>query len=281
MGRNRTQVLAQRADEVDVPVDGLPACPHCGAILNTTVCVICGKTDRDDVQLVAKAPVQRGLTRTSKLQLTAFAVGFLALIGAGGFTYLQLTKQPERVEPTALAAPPSTTTPAITDAAARIVPMVHAGRNVLTGAAFASVDHQPGIDAVAAIANRGPAGFTLSGPEQAVWNDIDLVGAETTQPFAARSIVNDTATLADVWIIAGGDESGTDSAAYLELAQSILSPTNASTSIAVTADRDLHQLSNDGNRTLWVDIRDTWMLVYWAPDSTTTETLTAISAAWS
>ena len=293
-------------------VHGLSTCSHCGALLNGPVCAICGKSERDEVEVVPTAPRQRGMTAEGRRQLLGLGAFLLvtAILGAGAYAYL--TREPTEPTPLALATPTptssTTTVPAPTvqpptidrpDAATAPLPTIEFGaertvepsdganpwngalaRNVLSGEPLDNTDYQAGIDAVAALLDQIPATFTTASPVVTTWNDIDLADAETTQPFAARSVGDDTGTITDLWIVARGPSTSDGSAAFLTQASTVWSGESPLDTFSPRPGVRLLQLADDGTQTVWLDQRDDWLVLYRAPAGTDPALLGAISDSW-
>ncbi|MEM9465554.1 MAG: hypothetical protein AAGA90_09275 [Actinomycetota bacterium] len=293
-------------------VHGLSTCAHCGALLNGSVCAICGKSERDEVEVVEEAPRERGLPAETRRQLLGMGGGLVAVILVAVLGHAYLTRPPSEPEPLALATPTptssTTTVPAPTvqpptidrpDAADAPPPTIEVGaersvvpsdgtnpwngapaRNVLSGDALDNTDYRPGIEATAAVVSRIPAPFTATEPTQPEWNGIDLDRAEQSQPFAARAIADASGTITDVWVIARGPSMTDGSAAYVRQALETWPDEAAIDTFSPRPGVRLHQLTDDGTETIWLDRRDTWLVLYRAPSGTDPGLLGVISDAW-
>ncbi|MEM8705088.1 MAG: hypothetical protein AAGE98_01420 [Actinomycetota bacterium] len=293
-----------------MPIQGHAQCAHCGALLSSDDCTICGKSVHDVVAVAPPAARTRGMSDEAKRQVRGFGIfmGAAAVIGIGALVVLGR----ENVEPTptALALPSTTTTvfeepaeetPVVTRPFADVAPLptlpvadavereVGDGanpwngalpRNVLTGELLENTDYAPGIDAVAALLAETPNGFAVGEPADTEWNGIDLADAETVQPFAARGIADETGPVADLWIFARGADTNDGSAALFEAATSRWPIAEPIESFAPRPGIRLHRLPDEDGRTIWVDVRDTWMLVYRAPVGVDPGLLGAISETW-
>ena len=306
------QAVASSADGGGMTVQGMATCAHCGALLTTPVCAICGKSVRDEVEVVDAVPASRGMSPEGRRQVMGFVVflGVVAGLALGGLWFFSR----ESVEPipAALATPDPTQTTTTTeapvavdpptiarpDAAAEPLPTIAvtvgdvgtgdgsnpwAGtppRNVVSGDLLDNTDYDPGIAAVATLLAAAPTNFIFDAPTLTEWNGIDLTAAETAQPFAARSIADDTGAIADVWVFARGASTSDGSAAFLDqalLAWPVLEPIE---SYSPRPGVRLHRISDDGAEAVWVDARSTWMLIYRTPSGTDAGLLGAVSEDW-
>ncbi|MEO0492751.1 MAG: hypothetical protein AAF081_04970 [Actinomycetota bacterium] len=288
---------------------GHAQCAHCGALLHSEICSICAKSIHDPVAVVDTTPNRRGLSDESRRQLRGFAVVVMSLAVVGAGAYYVLTREEVEATPTALAVPVTTTTidapiddaPVVTrpnadaaplptlplsDAAERDVgdgtnPWNGAPpRNVLTGELLENTDYGPGIAAIADLLGDAPSGFEFGPPAEAEWNDVDLAAAESSQPFAARSVADDTGPIADLWLFARGSSTTDGSAAFLDAARARWPIDEPIDSFAPRPGIRLHQIVAFGGETLWVDVRDRWMILYLAPVDVDTALLGAISEDW-
>ncbi len=293
-------------------VQGMATCAHCGALLASSICSICGKSVTDEVEVVEVEADRRGMSDEGRRQIRnfgAFVGGVLVLVAVG---YVLLNREspepiptmlatPDPIESTTTVAPPTVDPPTIARSVAPAEPLptlpvevdneVVAGdganpwagappRNVFTGALLDNTDYGPGIDAVAAVLEIAPAGFSFATSTLAEWNGVDLAAAETAQPFAARGIAGDTGPIADVWIFATGDAADDGSAAFYDQALDRWPIDEPIDSFSPRPGVRIHQVGADGADTIWVDQRDRWMLVYRAPAGTDPGLLGAVSDDW-
>lgn len=298
------------ADGEGMPVHGHAQCAHCGALLSGDRCTICGKSVHETVELVDAAPARPGMSDESRRQIRNFGifVATAALLGAGVFYVL--TRETVEPTPTALAIPDTTTTaeptpvesePVVTRPGADAAPLPtlpatdaverEVGdavnpwngappRNVLTGELLENTDYAPGIAAVTAILEAQPSGFVIGAPTTTEWNGVDLVAAEGTQPFAARGVADETGPITDLWIFARGESTTDGAAAYFDDARAQWPIDQPIDAFSPRPGIRLHQIGAFGGAALWVDVRDTWMIVYQAPVGVDPGLLGAISETW-
>lgn len=294
-----------------MPIQGHATCAHCGALLSGDSCTICGKSVRDAVEIVDAEPRRRGMSDEGRRQVRSFGLVLvgIAIVGAGAF--YMLTRETVEPTPTALATPDTTTTvevearvedaPVVTRPGADAAPLptlpvtdaaerdVGDGanpwdgappRNVLTGVLLENTDFAPGVAAIESVLAVAPTGFEFGPPATTDAGEVDLIAAEGTQPFAARSIADETGPIADVWIFARGSSTTDGSAAYLDAALARWPIDAPIDSFSPRPGIRIHQVSVSDSEALWVDLRDTWMLLYRSAPTADPALLGAISEGW-
>ncbi|MEM8706007.1 MAG: hypothetical protein AAGE98_06085 [Actinomycetota bacterium] len=292
-----------------MPVQGHAQCAHCGALLSSDVCSICGKGVHEAVTVAPAAQRTRELSDEAKRQIRGFGV-FVAVAAVIGVATLYVMSR-EEVEPTptALALPATTTTVEtaveettvvtrpdadvaplptlpVTDSAERDIGGAVNPWNgappldVLTGDLLENTDYEPGMRRVAEVLADEPVGFVLGDPRTGEWNGVDLAAAETAQPFAARGVSDETGPVTDLWVFARGSASNDGSAVYFADARERWPIDDPLESYSPRPGIRIHRLADDGDVSVWVDLRDTWMVVYRPPIGVDPALLGAISETW-
>jgi len=272
-------------------VKGMPNCPHCQALLQGPTCNICGKSQRDPVEIVDVPPTpSRWATDLDRSQLGVLIAVVLVVIVGGVGAWVYMNRDVAAPAPAALPAPTDTIIPAeneaptlevvddapvVTAAPAEVTGAEGAERDVgsisspwddapaislLTGDLLDLVEYDAGRAAVAALLTSVNAPFALDDPAVSVHNGIELGAAETNQPFAARSLFDTDTPIADVWIMAGGDAA---SDAYLAAAKALWSEDAALDSHRPGPGITLSLIADDGTDALWVRHAPDHLVLLW------------------
>ncbi len=273
-------------------VKGMPSCPHCQALLQGSICNICGKSERDPVEVVALPPApSRWATDLDRSQFGILVtVVLVVIVGALG-AWLYMNRQPVQPAPAALPAPTDTIIRAESDAPiterpediplSTVAPVEVTGAeegaardvgsisspwdeappiSILTGDLLDLVEYDVGIERVAALLASVNLPFELGAPTTATFGTIELAAAETNQPFAARSVGDTGIAFADVWIMAGGDDA---SDAYLLAAKAKWSDDEPLDSYSPGPGIHLSLIADDGTDALWVRHATDHLVLLW------------------
>lgn len=273
-------------------VKGMPNCPHCQALLQGSICNICGKSERDPVEVVeAPPPPSRWATDLDRNQLGVLVtVVLVVIVGALG-VWLYMNREAVQPAPAALPAPTDTIIRAEFDApstersedipvvtvapvevtgaeegAARDVGSVSSPWDeappisVVTGELLDLVEYDTGIERVAELVAAVNLPFELAPPAVTTSGAIEVAAAETNQPFAARSLADNGIVFADVWIMAGGDDA---SDAYLLAAKTKWSAGEPLDSYSPGPGIRLSLIVDDGTNALWVRHATDHLVLLW------------------
>lgn len=299
-------------------LDGLQTCPHCRALVQSTICSICGKSAFEEVA----PPPPREKARWSdafednelrKVGTTALAL----LVIAAGVVFVLTRPDPA---PTANSLPPpASTTPTVpprpvsTERPPSLVGGARPASGFLPGAPREvdeglspwetpppvdfltgllldeTIDYAADIERVAELLAAFPgelAAETLSldeldPPELLTYGgSIDAEQVELTQPFAARTLhrADDTA-VGELWLIASaGTEPGD---AYLAAARDRWSLDAAVDQFSPDVGLRLWLLATDQSTNLWAsDLEDRSMVLVQAPVSVDPVILTDALRSW-
>ena len=109
---------------------------------------------------------------------------------------------------------------------------------------------------------------------------VALDAAETTQPFAARSITDENGPLGEVWVFARGPRTDDASAVLLDQARAKWPTDLAAESFSPKAGVRIQLLIDDGSQAIWIDDRDDTLFVFIVPAGTDPARIGGLSAAW-
>ncbi|MEQ8841594.1 MAG: hypothetical protein RIB98_11480 [Acidimicrobiales bacterium] len=290
----------------------LQICPHCRAIVQTSVCSICGKSTFDAVIAPPPAPKRSRAEFFAHEEVRQVAVGavvILALVAAIGFA---LNRSDPAPHANPLPPPASTTTVAPRPTTSEPAPSVAGGARPASGFVPGaprevgqglspwespppldlvggglldpSLDFTTDIGRVDELLTAFPGQFTLASldpPQLATFGgavDIELI--ETTQPFAVRTLILADGTAAgELWLIASsGSPAGDD---YLAAARARWDTGTALSQYAPDVGLRLWLLATDDTTNLWVgDVDTRAMIVVRAPLDLTPSALTEVLAPW-
>ena len=288
-------------------VKGMSTCAHCRALISTPICPICGKSIHDEVEVEDLDPVKRTMATEDRRRVIGFATFvFVAIIASVG-AYVVLNRETPEATPTLLAAPTETTStirtegdaPTVTrpDGPVEPLPTFETGaerevgtganpwrgavpRNVLNGDLLPDADYGPGIDAVAAMLADTPDGWTFAAAVTLELHGVAVEAAETSQPFAARSIVDENGDLGEIWIFARGPSTTDASAALLADAQAKWPVDLATETFSPEVGVRIHLLADNGSQAIWLDERDDALVVFVVASGTDPGRVGALAAAW-
>ena len=288
-------------------VKGMSTCAHCRALISTPICPICGKSIHDEVEVEDLGPIKRTMAADDRRRLIGFATFVVVVIVASVGAYVILNRETPEASPTLLAAPTETTStirtegdaPTVTRPDGPVDPLptfetgaerdVGAGaspwrggvpRNVLDGEILPDADFDAGIQAVAAMLAATPEGWTFDPAPTEEVNGVDLLAAETSQPFAARLVTDEEGVLGEVWVFARGPRRDDASAALLDQARAKWPTDMATESFSPKAGVRVHLLFDDGTQAVWVDERDDALLVFIVDAGVDPARIGGFAAAW-
>jgi hypothetical protein len=295
-----------------VSVDVHQTCPHCRAIVQSTICTICGKSAFAEVA-APPAPEKQKWTDTLKNnELKKVGFGVLALLVLIAGVAFVLTRPESTATATALPPPASTTTAKPTSTPTEAAPSVVGGVKPATGFVPGaprevgeglspwetplpvdfvtgllldeSLDFATDIDRVGELLRAFPPVLTLAplDPPELLTLDgtLDAEQIETTQPFAARTLTrNEGEAVGELWLIASGGS--TPGNAYLAAARNRWNSEAALDNHSPEVGVRLWLLGADTTKNLWVgDLKNDSMVVIQAPLSVHPSVLTDVLKAW-
>jgi len=290
-----------------VTVRGIANCPHCGALLQGSICAICGKSMHEAVEVVDAPPPPSAWATdfdTRRLAVMGATIGVLLIVAAGA--WFILSRPAAAPAPNALP-PPSPTTirvdvesPTVGRPEAPSDPIpaatIEVGQgaertigggsspweapvpiDILTGEPLADGDYQAGINEVARLLERGSSEFDFAAPTLlATASGVDFATAEADQPFGARGVSLDGIPVADLWLFAAprGDEG--PSSAYVAAATAQWPVEAATQQYSPQVGVRIHLVADDGLIAVWVSHLPNRLLVVWVESDASPATLAAI-----
>lgn len=300
------------ADRSVVSLEGHQTCPHCRAIVQSTICSICGRSSFEEVAPSAERPKQKWNEAFENNELRKLGVGVLVvalLVGAVAFVVTRPESTPSANE----LPPPASTTrrppePTSSEPAPSVVGGVKPTSGFFPGAPREvgeglspwetppavdfvsgllldeSLDYSADIDRVAELLDDFPNVLTLNAlnpPEILTFGgSVDAEQLETTQPFAARTISRDDGlAVGQLWLIASG---GTDAGdAYLAAARDRWDVDAAIDQYSPEVGVRLWLLGTDSTINLWAsDLEADSMVLVQAPTTADPGVLTDALRAW-
>ena len=294
-------------------LDGLQTCPHCRALVQSTICSICGKSA---FEAVAPPPPRRKARWSDAFEnneLRKVGTTVLALLViAAGVAFVLTRPDPAPTANSLPPPPPTTATVAPRPTSSEPPPSLVGGarpasgflpgtpRDVdeglspwetpppidfLTGLLLdETIDYTADIERVAELLSVFPGELApekLDPPELLTFGgSIDAEQVELTQPFAARSLhrTDDTA-VGELWLIASaGTEPGD---AYLDAARDRWSLDAAIDQFSPDVGLRLWLLGSDESTNLWAsDLEERSMVLVQAPVAVDPVILTDALRAW-
>jgi hypothetical protein len=288
-------------------------CPHCKALVQSSICWICGRSSRDEVEAPAQEVRQKWWTKLESGELRKVGTTCVLLVLFAGTTFFVLSRPDAETVANELPPPASTTTappsleprgqaPSIAEGAQPGVAVAPgAPREVGTGLSpwqttppidFVSglllddnLDYSSDIARVKELLTSFPEIFgldMLDPPELLTFiGPIDVETLETSQPFAARTIRRERDGLAvgELWLIASsGTEVGD---AYLAAARARWDSGAAIDQFSTEVGVRLWLLGADDETNLWAsDLDDRSMAIIQAPAGLDPTALTDAIGAW-
>lgn len=288
-------------------VKGMSTCAHCRALISTPICPICGKSADDPIEIEDLGPIKRQMATEDRRRVIGFATFVVVCMLAGAGVYVALSGETAEPVPTTLAAPTETTStirtegeaPTVTrpDSPTEPLPTFETGaerevgagaspwrggvpRNVIDGDLLPDADFGPGLAAVAALLADAPAGWTFAPSTTDEVNGVELFAAEATQPFAARMVDDENGPLGEVWLFARGPRTDDASAALLDQARTKWPIDIAVETFSPKAGVRVHLLFDDGTQAVWIDDRETSLVVFIVASGTDAARVGALADAW-
>lgn len=231
-------------------LDGFKTCPHCRALVTSSVCAICGRSADEEVAPRVEKSKPKWTDGFEHDEHRKVGVALLVVLVIGAVAAFLLTRDEPAPTATSLPPPASTTTTSMPPPVADAPPSLGGGARPATGfvpgaprevgEGLAPWETPPPIDFVgggllderaehdADIARvqtvldavPDPWGVLPLDPPELVTLDgtVDLELVETTQPFAARTLVDPADhPVATLWLIASSGSDDGD--AYLSAAR--------------------------------------------------------------
>jgi hypothetical protein len=306
-----------RADRSVVPFESLQTCPHCRALVQSSICSICGKTSFEEVAAKAdpgQAPKWWQKLENNELQKVGGVTAALLLIAiVVGYA---LTRPEAETVATELPPPASTSTtttlpriaddvraPSVAGGLRPIDGLVTPGASREVGDTLRPWETPPAINFITALLLDEELDFTadiarvhalyatfppafslaaLDPPEILTLSGVvDALQVEETQPFAARTIVGavDGQELGEIWLVASaGTDAGDD---YLAAARARWDIDTATEQFAPEVGVRLWLLGSNVDVNLWAtDLESGSIIVIQAPTNVAPLTLTNALQAW-
>lgn len=292
-------------------VDGLQTCPHCRALVQSSICSICGRSALEEVAAPASATRPRWSESFEHHELRKVATGLLLVVVLAAGTAFVLTRPDSAPSANALPPPVSTTSVEPPTTSAPPPSLVGGTRpatgflpgvprevdeapspwdssppvDVVTGRLLdESIDYTADIVRVAELLDAFPGALTLAPldpPDILTFEGrLDAEQLESTQPFAARTLHRgDGSVVGELWLIAsGGSEVGD---AYLAAARARWNLDAAVDQFTPEAGLRLWLLGADATTNLWAgDLDDDSMILLQSPVTVDPTTLTDVLKAW-
>ncbi len=293
-------------------LDGLQTCPHCRALVQSTICSICGRSAFEEVAPPPPKEKPRWTDAFENNEHRKVGSTLLALLVIAAGVVFVLTRPDPAPTANSLPPPASTTTTEPLPTSSEPPPSLVGGARPATGflpGAPREVDEglspwetPPPIDFLTGllldetldyttdIARVGdllaafPAALTLAEldpPELLTFDGkVYVEQVETTQPFAARTLHRaDGAAVGELWLVASG---GTDAGdAYLATARDRWSLESAVDQYSPEVGLRLWLLGSDETTNLWdSDLENDSMVLIQAAVSVDPKLLTDALGAW-
>jgi hypothetical protein len=295
-----------------VSLNGLQTCPHCKALVQSTICSICGKTAFEEVAPPPPpTPRKWGDAFENNEHRKVGGAVLVILVAAAAVVFL-LTRPDSRPTANSLPPPASTTTVESKPTSSEPPPSLDGGARPATGflpgtprevdealspwetpppvdfltglLLDETLDYRVDIARVAELLEVFPSELSLEPldpPELLTFDGvIDAEQVETTQPFAARSLRRpDGAEVGELWIIAtGGSPAGDD---YLAVARQRWSVEAAVDQFSLDVGLRLWLLGADATMNLWAShLGQDSMVLIQAPLSIDPMLLTDALRSW-
>ncbi|GJM37466.1 MAG: hypothetical protein DHS20C19_08330 [Acidimicrobiales bacterium] len=295
-------------------IEAHKTCPHCKALVQSTICTICGRSAFEEVAAPIVREREKWWTTLENGEIRKVATTVVVALAIAGVVAFILTRPEAEVTATELPPPDPNAVdiadpepkapdaPPAADAVTRPNDLVTPGapREVSEGLSpwetlppidFVTgefldedIDYGADIDRVDELLLFFPASLEiapLDPPEILTFDgSLDVEMLETTQPFAARTVTRDDGLeVGELWLIASSGSDVGD--AYLASARERWDIAAAVDSYAPAAGVRLWQLGSGDGLTLWAtDLEQDSMLVIQAPSLLSPEIVTDTLRAW-
>ncbi|MDW3220377.1 MAG: hypothetical protein R8F63_17345 [Acidimicrobiales bacterium] len=295
-------------------IEAHETCPHCKALVQSTICTICGKSAFEEVAAPTVREREKWWKTLENGEIRKVATTVAVVLAIAGVVAFILTRPEAEVTATELPPPDPNAVdvpdpepkapdaPPAADAVTRPNDLIAPGtsREVADGLSpwetlppvdFVTgefldedIDYGPDIDRVDELLSLFTGGLALAplDPPEIVTFDgaLDVEMLETTQPFAARTVTTgDDQDVGELWLIASsGSEEGD---AYLASARDRWNIEAAVDSYAPAAGVRLWKLGSGDGLTVWAtDLEQDSLLVIQAPSLVPPEIITNTLRAW-
>lgn len=293
--------------------EGHQTCPHCHALVQSSICRICGKSAFEEIVAPAARDPEKWWRNLENNELRKIGVTIASLAVIAGLLVYVLTRTPAPPIATELPPPAPTTeaprdltpesqAPSISDGVIR-GPVVTPGAPREVGGGRSPWQTAPPIDFITGLLLDVDLDFTLdiervgellaAFPESWTLDPLDpaelttFAGAvpvesvETTQPFGARTIVRaeDGLRVGELWLVASaGTEAGDG---YLVAARDRWDLDSALDQYSPEVGVRLWRLGGDDSINIWAsDLDDRSMVVIQAPVAVDPAVVTDAFQAW-
>jgi hypothetical protein len=272
-----------------VTVEGHQTCPHCRAIVQTSICTICGKSSFEEVAATIEPVRQKWWTKLENNEFRRLGVTLLTLALITGGIFIVATRPTSPTVANQLPPPAATTGDPGT---AREVEAVDSAEPTAPPIDFVTgLWLDEGLDFSADIARVDdllavfpttweldeldpPELLTFDGP-------LDVALIEASQPFAARTIRagQDAMRVGELWLIASAGDTAGD--AYLDAARDRWNSSAAIDQFSPEVGMRLWRLGGDSTLDIWAaDLEDRSMVIIQTPVTIAPILLTDSIKAW-
>jgi hypothetical protein len=272
-----------------VTAEGHQTCPHCRAIVQTSICTICGKSSFEEVAAPIEPVRQRWWTKLENYELRRLGITVLTLALIAGGVLMVVTRSTAPTVANQLPPPVTTTIDPGTareveagDSAEPTAPLI----DFVTGLWLdEGLDFSADIARVDELIATFPATWALDEldpPELLTFGGpLDIALIEASQPFAARTIRagQDDMRVGEIWLIASAGGPAGD--AYLAAARDRWDLSAAIGQFSPEVGMRLWRLGGDSSLDIWAaDLEDRSMVIIQAPVTIAPILLTDSIKAW-